>query len=136
MKTQRQRDEKRLLLLCSKNYFSWWQTQEFKLDDYEERYSDVKRYPYYKEPLEIAQLFKKLHYTDEDAAKFWLNTYTIQRMRHEGYNAKPKGKRQDNKDYYNGNGGSNRNKVRYPKKCRKTAWKRFYKLFPHLKDNK
>lgn len=29
---------------------------------------------------------------------------------------------------------SNRNKIRYPRKCRKTAWKRFYKLFPHLKE--
>ena len=31
-------------------------------------------------------------------------------------------------------GNSNRNKIRFPRKCRKTAWKRFYKLFPHLKE--
>lgn len=39
----------------------------------------------------------------------------------------------DNKDVLVGGGGDNKNKIRYPKKCRKTAWKRFYKLFPHLK---
>ena len=45
--------------------------------------------------------------------------------------------RKDNSTYINrGSGNSNRNKIRYPKKCRKTAWKRFYKLFPHLaKEN-
>ena len=39
----------------------------------------------------------------------------------------------DNKDVRVGSGGENKNSIRYPKKCRKTAWKRFYKLFPHLK---
>jgi hypothetical protein len=42
--------------------------------------------------------------------------------------------RQDNKDYINeGSRHSNTNKIRYPRKSRKTAWKRFYRLFPHLK---
>jgi len=45
----------------------------------------------------------------------------------------PKNPRQDNKDYINGSGGSNCGKIRKPKKCRKTAWKRFFKLFPFLK---
>lgn len=38
------------------------------------------------------------------------------------------------KSYSRGN-GSNRNTTRFPKKCRKTAWKRFYKLFPDLKPD-
>lgn len=42
-------------------------------------------------------------------------------------------RKKDQPDIKIGSGGSNRNKIRYPKKCRKTAWKRFYKLFPHLK---
>lgn len=47
----------------------------------------------------------------------------------------PKPDRRDNKHTYShGTGnGFNRNRVRYPRKCRKAAWKRFYKLFPHLK---
>ena len=50
------------------------------------------------------------------------------------YDKMPKNLRQDNKSYINfGSGGSNAGKIRLPKKCRKTAWKRFYKLFPKLK---
>lgn len=53
------------------------------------------------------------------------------------YSSMPKEPMQDNKNtlsnyptnYYNPNS------IRYPKKCRKTAWKRFYKLFPTLKYN-
>lgn len=38
----------------------------------------------------------------------------------------------DNKGVYVGNGGSNRNKVRYPKKTRsKKVWSTFYKMFPY-----
>lgn len=48
-------------------------------------------------------------------------------------NQKHKVSGRDNKTVRIGSGGSNRNKIRYPKKCRKTAWKRFYKLFPNLK---
>jgi hypothetical protein len=46
----------------------------------------------------------------------------------------PKKSERDNKDVMVGSSGDNINKIRYPKKCRKTAWKRFYKLFPHLKE--
>lgn len=48
------------------------------------------------------------------------------------YKARPAIQRKDNKDRAVGSRGSNRNKIRYPRKVRKTAWKRFYKLFPHL----
>jgi hypothetical protein len=46
---------------------------------------------------------------------------------------KPVKESRDNKDVLVGSSGDNCNKIRYPKKVRKTAWKRFYKLFPHLK---
>ena len=54
------------------------------------------------------------------------------------YNKMPKRPRQDNKDFRNkGNGQPQRGWLRYPRKKRRTAWKRFYKLFPHLDpDNK
>jgi hypothetical protein len=46
------------------------------------------------------------------------------------------GETRDNKDQIVYKGGhSNPNKIRYPRKARKTAWKRFYKLFPHLKPS-
>lgn len=49
------------------------------------------------------------------------------------YHKRPIKEGRDNKDVLVGSGGDNQNKIRYPKKCRKTAWKRFYKLFPQLK---
>jgi hypothetical protein len=43
----------------------------------------------------------------------------------------------DNKTVRVGNGrNKNPNTIRFPKKCRKTAWKRFYKLFPNLENEK
>jgi len=49
------------------------------------------------------------------------------------YSSMPKNPKQDNKSYLNiGSRWSNARKVRFPKLVRKTAWKRFYKLFPHL----
>ena len=50
------------------------------------------------------------------------------------YNKMPKNPRQDNKTYINyGSSGHNRDKIRLPRKVRKTAWKRFFKLFPWIK---
>lgn len=55
--------------------------------------------------------------------------------KYKNYNQMPKGVTKDNSDGINfKNGGSNSSSIRYPKKNRKTAWKRFYKLFPRLKD--
>ena len=43
--------------------------------------------------------------------------------------------KKDNDGYYNGRGGSNRNKVRYPSKKRsRRTWKKFYELFPRLAE--
>jgi len=51
------------------------------------------------------------------------------------YRLKPIRERKDNKDTINyGRGRGSNNPIRYPKKCRSAAtWRRFYKLFPHLK---
>lgn len=43
-----------------------------------------------------------------------------------------KGETRDNKDKRVGSGGSGSSRIRFPKKKRKTAWKRFYRLFPNL----
>lgn len=51
-------------------------------------------------------------------------------------NGKPVAESRDNKTVRVGNGrNKNQNTIRFPKKCRKTAWKRFYKLFPDLKND-
>jgi hypothetical protein len=52
------------------------------------------------------------------------------------YKQMPPNPRQDNKTYINFGSGLSEHHVRsirFPKKCRKTAWKRFYRLFPRLK---
>jgi hypothetical protein len=66
---------------------------------------------------------------------FWATIYNDRLAQKNGLKIKPIIERKDNGTFKNkgsGYGNSNRNKIRYPKKCRKTAWKRFYRLFPHL----
>lgn len=88
-----------------------------------------------KETVELLNLFKELGYSDSDAERFWKKTYLSHREKVEEYKKKPIRERKDNKDVINYGGGSAhyfQKAIRYPKKVRKTAWKRFYKLFPHL----
>jgi hypothetical protein len=84
--------------------------------------------------LQIHNLYDKAKVDDIQRYAHWFYNKKDQMNIHyqQMYMIKPN--RQDNKTYINyGNGRSNANKIRFPKKCRKTAWKRFYKLFPHLK---
>ncbi len=70
------------------------------------------------------------------ALTYWWETYSAHQKVKSSYKANHVVERSkmDNKDkvVYNG-GRGNRNKIRIPKKNRKGAWKKFYKLFPHLK---
>lgn len=88
-----------------------------------------------KKAIGIISFYEKLGIIEDDWYQHWSYYRDYQRSLHKKNlrNNKPESK--DNKDYFNGGGGSNRNKIRYPKKCRKTAWKRFYKLFPKLKPD-
>ncbi len=82
---------------------------------------------------EIHELFDTIEYTETKRQIYWMRRFHEQGKLHMVYRKKPIRERKDNKDFYNGGGyGENRNRIRYPKKCRKTAWKRFYKLFPKL----
>jgi len=91
---------------------------------------------YYKKLLDtrfIHDLFKKANIEEKEYLPFWGTLREFHRDENSKYTARSKPERKDNKDYLNrGNGCSNRNKIRYPKKVRKTAWKRFYRLFPSL----
>lgn len=83
---------------------------------------------------ELFTLIKKFGLeTDSEIRKIWVPIRRTRMQVRAQYNKIPNKVRQDNKNSINwGNGRGNANKIRYPKKCRKTAWKRFYKLFPHL----
>lgn len=84
---------------------------------------------------EMVELFIKHNFTSNEAWDYWARNYFAQQRRSAIYNAKPIRVRKDNKDtinYGNYPGWYPHNRIRKPKKARKTAWKRFYKLFPHL----
>lgn len=91
-----------------------------------------------KNATEIYSIFDQLGITDQnEIERFWKTNYMKQLNLMYSYKKGPRRERKDNKNTINyGTGNSNRNTIRYPKKCRKTAWKRFYKLFPNLKENK
>ena len=86
------------------------------------------------EILEIHVLGKKLGYTEEGIKKIWVSK-SIEKGRNQRIqNLTPPPEGRDNKDVHAfGSGNRNRNSIRYPKKNRKNAWKKFYKLFPSLK---
>lgn len=91
---------------------------------------------YFKKLLEIRKihnLYQKAGISETDYLTHWGIQRSTHKIENDKYNTSLKPERKDNKTYLNrGNGWSNVNKVRYPKKVRKTAWKRFYRLFPSL----
>jgi len=88
---------------------------------------------------EIISLYEKIGINEKEWTIHWYYYFDLQKSLHYMTKHNAKIERRDNKDYINYSdsiGSENRNKIRYPKKCRKTAWKRFYKLFPHLEKLK
>jgi hypothetical protein len=82
---------------------------------------------------EIISLYDKANVNDLDWVIHWDCLRSDQIKCNEKYQSNDRPPRQDNKTYINkGNGYPHPGKIRYPRKKRKTAWKRFYKLFPHL----
>lgn len=85
-----------------------------------------------KDKLEIYKLAEELNI---DVFEMWYEQNALAKSNKALYEMKPVRERKDNKDVLNLSrhpGGNGRNSIRYPKKNRKTAWKRFYKLFPKL----
>lgn len=84
---------------------------------------------------EAHQLFVKLGMDETMRRGYWVLKYSERKASKEEYNKKPIRVRKDNKDIINYGSGNPQSAIRYPRKKRKTAWKRFYKLFPHLDPN-
>ncbi len=83
--------------------------------------------------MEAHSLFDRMKISEDDRRSIWLSANMEQSARHKEYKKTPIRVRQDNKNSINyGSGSPGHSTIRYPKKNRKTAWKRFYKLFPHL----
>lgn len=120
--------QRKLKFLCAKQF-------PHTIDDFDSYLKMTeyhsKRYPFHT----ICKLFIELNYTVAEANVFWSKTYSVYRNIRRTLDDKhssPKPERKDNKYVMVGSGGSNKNTIRYPSKKRKTAWKRFYKIFPHL----
>lgn len=77
-------------------------------------------------------LYCDLKLTPEQLYEIVVDVLTMRDQNRLQFVGRPPRNKKDNGQQKVGSGGSNRNKIRFPRKCRKTAWKRFYKLFPHL----
>jgi hypothetical protein len=86
--------------------------------------------------IEIFKLATELKLDDNDLLKIWSKTYFEKRIRRNEYKKKPIKRHVENPNMYAGEewkliGGGTKRK---PRRARKTAWKRFYKLFPEAKE--
>ena len=96
---------------------------------------DMQEFLGYHKDKPVFAMLKKILFTIglHDLLLFWVNIYNERLTQKNELKIKPIIERKDNGTFINkGSGYGNRNKIRYPNKCRKTAWKRFYRLFPHL----
>lgn len=92
---------------------------------------------YFEGRIALLRLFIETGWDKDECLKFW-NSCRRERLKQKSsyripYSGKPR--RKDNFNSY-GEPTYLCGTRRYPRKCRKTAWKRFYKLFPELKDKK
>lgn len=144
---KKDKELRRLKHLCYINNppflnYMWYEWDKYHSDPLPTR-SELLKKPYYdKEYKELLTLSIKLFDNENDAFKYWFNVIEERQENRKKYNLKPIESKQDNKNKRVGSGNSWRNKIRYPKKCkkhtkkcRKNAWKRFYKLFPHIKES-
>lgn len=85
--------------------------------------------------LEIESLRKELNLSHEELIDIWVGIRICKKENRKKYRKNGQKSRKDNSSTINyGNRLSWRNKIRFPRKKRKTAWKRFYKLFPKLEN--
>lgn len=91
-----------------------------------------KQLDYIHKSIKIHELFKSLGLCEKEYLNYWSKVYKdFQSYREHQFTMKPN-ERKDNNGYYSGSGNRHGKTIRLPKKKRKTAWKRFYKLFPSL----
>ena len=134
----KKREAHELLSLCARHFpfpleIVREQFQKVKEDKNPSRYGGfyLKRL---KELNRIHDLYLKVSTDEKEYMFHWHIIRGAHSERSQIYKHNDKPERKDNKDFINfGGSHSNRNKIRYPKKKRKTAWKRFYRLFPGLK---
>lgn len=125
-------EHRKLLHLLSKNHQcdkSYVITLKERMKD--DKYTAKKYSTQIDELTTVHRLFDKLGLSEEERCNFWRRYVSLVRNNKPNYNAKPIKSSKDNPNTHGEKfvGGGT---PRKPKKCRKTAWKRFYKNFPHL----
>lgn len=141
MKELSRSNRKKLNSLIGKGHGYWG---EKSARDYYNEIKDSKPESIYgnirkriRDILEAHKIFNDHFFTEGDRAAYWRDIISQRQSRRYFYNSMPARPRKDNKDYINyGSGSGNSSWLRYPKKVRKTAWKRFLKLFPFAKDKR
>jgi hypothetical protein len=129
------KESRELLYLCKKypyiNYFI--------LLKYLKESNKISFNKFLKERILISKRIHELYikfFNEEEYRIHWNISYHNQIEKSKKYDYMIPPERKDNKTYLNrgtGNMNGGFSSVRFPKKGRKTAWKRFYKLFPNLK---
>lgn len=86
----------------------------------------------------ILDLKNELNLSDDDFILMWMDIDKERRQRKLSQSLKPIRERKDNKNTLNtGGSGTGKNSIRYPSKKRsKYTWRRFYKLFPWIEQDK
>lgn len=157
MKTLNRHDERFIMNYIHKHPMQWTMYRMggrmnivFNLDKEIERLSE--RVESYKNSKTIQRKFLKMNndslkffkllkekFGDEhdSALEYWKKLGIRESKVTKQYRLRPIIERKDNKNSLNYGSGSSggSSSIRYPKKNRKTAWKRFFKLFPHLDPN-
>lgn len=99
---------------------------------------DLLEYPQsilYKDQKKAHNILDKAGKSEEERKALWAGAKSLRREYKSPYSLKPIKEGRDNKDVRVGSGGGGSNRIRFPKKGHKNAWKKFYKLFPHLDPN-
>lgn len=85
----------------------------------------------YSEVIKAHKLFDKVGYTEDQRKEFWAKHKEEYWEKTREYNRKPEKRHVENPNTYGEKFPACRfTAIRKPRKCRKTAWKRFYKCFP------
>lgn len=96
-------------------------------------------YKPYKDQLqrkhEAHKLFDLIRLPEKQREKMWIEHRNQIGSYGDVYKLKPVKEGRDNKDIRVGSGYGGRDSIRYPRKGHKSAWKKFYKLFPRLHPN-
>jgi hypothetical protein len=92
---------------------------------------DYRKHGHIRLMIQVMILAMEINMSPEEVGKRWKEIYYERLEASKVMEGKPQGETRDNKGVKVGSGGTNRNKIRYPKLNKsKKVWAMFYKMFP------